>query len=710
MCPWRGAIWFPIIGLIVTQTPLAEAQDLSGFVRSTTTLTESEVEDTSTELQSYNQIIDLNWNRRVSSLFRYRVSLRAEDSRDRTEVDSDVTKTSSTSLEPILDMTLTGAIYSLNAGIRLREEISDGNEVERVRTSDRRAFTRLFLTPPDLPSLSFLFDRLTSEDDLDPKVEDTVDTRYEVSTEYAFETVSLFYTFDDRVFEDNAAGFTRDTMNHVGTVSYSDSFFQDRLEVTADYTGDYTKITEEFFRDTTVDVERRLSRGLRAGPDPTPGDSSDVLLTDESGLLTGAANVPLDLNIAIGFELSIREQVSEIRISLAPEPPFTLPDNLELFLSFRVFFTDDTNLETWTEIAPVSQTFDQQESRFTLTFAATTARFFKAFVDRNDFGALVRATQIAALDLETVSAGEDRERSTLIQRFGAGLAYTPVDWVTGSLDLSLTDTTQDPDNIRTTDGTVTARLVAELHRLLIGTFTYQHGFDTSNQPGSEDTTDDTYSLLFTSRPLPTLTSSLTLVHREDRTEGNLDERRDTASLNTSAEVYRNLNLTTTYSISQTEDFDEDRESLDQTGSLNASAILTEKLSSTLGYTFRWTDAESPTGDETTTSHTANASFTYTLSRLANFNARFDFSETGDTTTFTQLYTMDWIPASKLSFFTSYRRVNQELEEDSTGSDSVIVNSRWNISTNLNVDGNFIYFRSFEGDTSGSITGSVQLRF
>lgn len=689
---------------------MAEAQDLSGFVRSNASLTESEVGGTTTRLQSYNQILDVNWNRTVSSLFRYRVSARAQDGRDRTEVDSDVTRSSSTSVEPIFDMTLSGPAYSLNGGIRLREEFTDATDEEEKRLSERRVFTRLFLTPPDLPSLSFLFDRLTSEDDLDPKVEDTVDTRFEVSTEYAYEVVNLLYTFEDRIFEDNAEGFTRNTMNHVGTLSYSDSFFQDRLDVTADYTGDYTKITEEFSRAITVDVERRLSRGLRAGPDPTPLDSSDVPLTNEPGLLTGAASVPLDLNIAIGFELSIREQVSEIRISLAPTPPFTLPNNLQLFLNFRVFFTDDTTLTTWTEVAVNSQFFDPADSRFTLTFAPTTARFVKAFVERNDFGALVNATQIAAFDREQVAAGEERERSSLIQRFGLGLAYSPVDWATGSFDALVTDTTDDPGNRRTTTGTLTPKIIAELHRVLTATFTYQHGFSTSNISGSEDTTDDTYSLIFTSNPLPTLTSSLSLVHREDRTEGELDNRSDTGSLTASAQLYRNLNVITSYSISQSEDLIADRESLNQTVSLNASAMLTEKLSSSAGYSFRWTDTESPIEDETTTSQTANASFTYTLSRLANFTARFDFSDTEDTTTITQEYSVDWIPTSKISSFVSYRRVDQEVQGDTTSSDNITVNGRWNISSYLNADVNFTYFQNSEGDTSQSISGSVEMRF
>lgn len=687
-----------------------ESRDLNGFVRSTGLLTESEAENTTSELRSLTNTLDLNWNRAISSFFRYRVSLRTQDTRGQTKVNGESTNNSSTLVEPIADVTLARAAYSLNAGVRLRELISNGSDVERVRLSDRRIFGRFFLTPERLPSLSFQVDRLTSQDDLDPRQKDTADTRLDFTTDYTWKSLNLGYRFENRVFEDNAAGFTRNRQQHVGSFAYSDSLFQNQLRLNADYTADYAGTTEEFSRSAAAAIERQLRRGLRAGADSTPDDSSDVPLVDEPGLLTGAASLPLELSTSVGFELVVRESVAEIRIALAPEPPFILPGNLQLFVNFRLFSTDDTTLTTWTEVAGVSQRFEFAESRFILTFSATTARAFKVFVGRNDFGALVKATQIVALDVGEVGAGVERKRTILLQSFRTGLAYSPVAWTTGSFDAFVTDTTDNPGSRRTTNGTLTTRLTADLHRLLTGAFTYQHGFTTSNAPGSENTLDDSFSLVFNSRPLPTLTGSLALFHRQDRAEGQLRNRSETATLTGSAELYRNLNTITGYSISRSEDFEAEQDLLSHRASLDATARLTDKLTSTLGYAFQWTDAEGPLQSGTSIMNTANASFVYTLSRLANFTARFDFSDTPNATTFTQQYTIDWIPTSKMSSFLSYRRVTQDVQGNRTGSDAVSANGRWNLSPYVNLDGNVIFFRSFDGAMSFSITGSVQLRF
>jgi len=688
----------------------AESQELHGLLTSSFTLTESEVGRAVTEFEGYRQTLDLNWRKVVTPYLSYRISLRGEEIESRTTVEPSVTETSSLLLEPSFDVSLAAPGYSLTTGLRLRELVTDGNRIERVRLSDRHLFARLFLTQEGLPPLSILVDRTTSVDDREPRTRDSEETRYQVSTRYAFKGLNLSYTFSDQIGEDHVARRTRDQMNHLGSLGYAQTFFQERLTLLGNYSVNYTRTREAFFIPSLVARERGLKKGLKAGPDPTPENSADVPLTEEPALLAGTASVPLELFVSVGFELAIREPVGEIRIPLAPEPPFSLPGDLQVFLNFRVFSSDDPTLTFWTEVRGVSQRFDSLESRFSLIFPPTTARFFKVFVSRNDFGALVKATGVTALESEVVAAGTERVTSSLLHTLGAGLTFRPIRMATASFNLTLTDVTQEPDSRRTTSGVQTASLVVIPHRLLTTTLTYQHSFTDSNQPGVTDTTADTYSLTFSSSPLPTLTSAFSLALSENRSEGELQNRSGAASLNIAAKLYRNLNVNPTLSLSKTRDFTTGQESLGQTLALNLNAILTSRLSTILGYTFHGTRTEGPGLNATTASHTGSAAFTYTLSRQLNVNSRFDLSNTAAGTSLSQDYRVDWVPTFKTSFFVNYRRTDQQVRGVTGGSDAIALNGRWNISRYLDLSANYTFFRGFTGDTVHSFFGSLGFRF
>ena len=705
----RGEIVGLFFVLAVMPMTSAESQELHGLASSSLSTIESKVEGITTDTENFAHALDLNWNRSVSPYLSYRITLRGQDSRNRTKLDSISTRTSAMLVEPIFDVTLATPAYSLNTGLRLRERINDGKRVKKVRISDRRMFARFFLTPERLPSFSFQVDRATSEDDRSPKIRDTEDRRYEVSTQYGFGGADFSYTFSDRVREDNANRLTRYQETHLGTMGYTGTFFDDRLDVRGDYNVNYSPNREKISSAAVVEIERQLRRGLKAAPDLSPADSSDVPLTNAPGLAAGTADIPLELNISIGFELLRRESVTEIRISLAPQPPFSLPDLLQQFLNFRVFLTDDTTLTTWSEVVGVSQRFDPIEEQFILTFSAATARSFKAYVNRNDFGFLIKATKITALDSDAVAAGTERRASSLLHNVGAGFTVRPIKEATATYNFSLTDLTQNPRSVQTTSGLHTATLVVEPHRLLTASFLYQYSYNDSNQDAIEDTTATTYNLTFNSNPLPTLTSALSLVRLENRSEGDLDRRSDTASMTTSAEVYRDLNVDSTFSLSRVEDFTTDLESFTQTSRIGAIANLTSRLSAILGYTLERARTEQPGLDTNITTQTAEGVFTYTVSNFFNFTARLDFFYTKDQTTFSQEYKLDVNPTSKISSFIDYRRVKQ-TNGDTTGSDTITFNGRWNISRYLSLDANGSYLRSFNGDTVQSFSSLLRFRF
>jgi len=705
-----GITW----ALLLVALSSAHSQDLNALFTSSTSIISSKSEDSTTDLQSFAQTLDLNWNKAISPVLRYRLTLRGEDSRNQIKVDSDVTRGSAMQVEPIFDATLSSSAFSLNGGFRLRELLTDGNKQDRILLSERRWFTRFFLTPLDLPTFSFQVDGATQQNDV--KSIDQSDIRYQISTNYDYGGATFSYLFSDRVNEDFVAGQTRDQKSNTGTLGYTGTSLWGWLDVLAGYSINYSTIHEEFSKSGVVEVDRQLSRGFKAAADLTPNDSTDVPLTVEPALINGSALIPLEINTSVGFEeLLPLAPISQIRLNLTPQPPFTIPNDLQLFVNFRVFFTDDLTLNSWTEVpGAVTFIYDSLESRARLNFAATTARFFKVYVSRNDFGALIQVTRITALNLEFVDAGTKRDQNTLANNVNGSFTVRPPmkPWTLSALsyDFSLSHLMQQPDAVRNISGTHTARIVAEPHRFLVSTFTYQHNFAESNQEGSKATTADLYSLVFSATPLPTLTSSLSIAHNDNRGDGKLETRSDSGSLNVSTRLYRNLNVDSTYSISRSEDFLTDQKTLSQGGTINANAILTQRLNATLGYSLRWSKTEQPEQQTEQLTHTINSSYTYTVSRFLNFNTRYDFLKGNDVISFSQDYRVDWTPTPKLSAFFGYRRTQQESNGEKSGSDSINVNGRWNISRHLNLDANFVFFKDLNGNTVHSFSARAQIRF
>jgi hypothetical protein len=702
----------------------AQAQDFNALFTSSTSLISSENLGTTTDLESFAQTLDLNWNKTISPTLRYRLTLRSTDDRNQIKVDSDVTRTSATQVEPILDATLSSYAFALHGGYRARELFSNGNNQDAIWLDERRWFTRLFLTPQDLPAFNFQIDRFTQENDIN-SVNQT-DTRYQIGTNYEYGGATFSYVFSDRINKNIVAGQTRDQKNSAGTVGYTGNSLWGWLDVLAGYSINYTPIHEEFSKNGIAEVERQLSRGLKAAADISPLDSSDVPLTNEPGLVNGSASVPLDLNISIGFEQLLQppKAVSKIRINLAAGPSLPIiPDNLQAFLKFKVFISDkpDPNaINAWTEIGGFSQTYDPLESRFELTWPSSptpppTARFVKVWVDANLLGpSSILATKITALNLEPVTAGTKRDENTLSNNVSGSFTVRPPTrpWTISavSYDFNLSHSMQQPGAIRNISGTQTARLIAEPFRYLTSTFTYQHNFTDSNQEGNKAISADLYSLVLTSAPLSTLTSSLTLSHNDNRGNSKIETRTDMGSLNVSARLYRDLNVDSTYSLTKTQDFLTDQKTLTHSATINASALLTPRLNATLSYAIRWLQTEQPQQNTTDLTNSLNSSFTYTISRFLNLTARYDFLTSNDVTAFNQDYRVDWSPTPKLSGFVGYHRMQQDSNGEKTSSDAVNVNARWNISRYLNLETNFIFFTNSTGNNLFGFSGRAQIRF
>lgn len=702
---WRSAAI--VAGLAIT-APFgpAEAQELHGFFNSSLNVVTSESSGdeagtSRSEFETISESADINWNKVVSPFISYRLMLRGDHSDSSLAVKGSRTRESTATLfQPAIDLTLTTPGLSLNAGGRIRELLTDGNQEDPRQLSDRNLFARLFYTPEALPSVTLQVDKLWSYDDSDPRTRDIVDTRYLAGIQYTWQDLAANYTFTHHVAEDTVAERTQTTDNHVATLSYTRGFLDGRLRFQGSVSGNYSRSVQEFNVPAEARVERRLATGLRAGVDLTPADSFDVPVVSEPALAAGTANVPLETSTAIGFELPTPPQsVAEIRIAVAADPPFSLPDNLGQFLAFEVFVSDDPSRVTWTPLGATGHFYDKDERRFVLTIPASSTRFFKIYVTRNDFGALVRATGVVAADLESVRAGAELEESLKSGSVNVGLTFSPTPWLTAAYTGSFNVSQQEPEGVESQTGTHSVTVAVHPHALLTVTGTTQYSYSTSNQAEAEDATANLYSLTFSSSPLPTLTSALSFARNESRLGGELETRTDSASLTTAARLLPGLNLDSTYSIAKSEDFVQDRETLGHTVTLSMNAQWSPRVNTVGTYTFQRarTTPTPPEGRPIATTHAIAVGTTYTLSRFVNINTRLDYTTTDDGTALGQLFRIDLIPTPKTSLLLTYRRAESDQGGVDTSSDAVAVNVRWNISRYLDLSADYAFSENTTGD-------------
>ncbi|MBI2528390.1 MAG: hypothetical protein HYV93_20710 [Candidatus Rokubacteria bacterium] len=699
----------------------AHGQELHGlFTGSTSATTSESSQGTRAEFQNTREAVDLNWNKPISPTLGYRLSLRSErvDSTSSLSGAGQQTTTDSSSLlvQPVLDVTLASPGYTLSAGLRLRELFTEEDKAEEVTLSERTAFARFSYSPEQLPSVALMLEQSTSADDRSPQTRDETDTRYQLSSQYTLGGLAnLAYNFSRQVHEDHLEARTQTQDTHTGSAGFAQKFLGDTLSVQADLSLNYSKTLEEFFVPGTAEIGRTLASGLRAGPDASPANSADVPLVTEPALLSGAANVPLTLLSAIGFGLVAPETVSEIEISLAAEPPFVLPATLTSSVTIRVFSTDDPTLVTWTEAAGVAGSFDPLQNRLTLTFASTTARFFKAYVSRNDFGALLKATGIAAPRTTTVVAGTTLSRSTSGGTVSAGLSYTPIQMLTAAYNVSLTQNTQDPEAIESTSGSHSFSLTARPHRLVNTAATYQYSWSGTSQAGAQDTTQTSYTLSAGWTPLQTLSTTLTLARNESEVAGVLESRSDTASLGAAAKVFPGLNLDSSFALSRAQSFTSEQEIVGQDALFRATAQITPWISTVgnYGIQIRETTPAPAGSDAVAVTHSVGGGTVYTLSRLVNFTTRFDYVASPDGSSLSQQYKVDWVPTSKTSFFVSYGTTQQHMGEIQGGSDTITLNGRWSINRAVDLSADYSFSRTTSGTTSQevqSMSASASLRF
>jgi hypothetical protein len=674
------------------------AQDLRGFLGSSFGGTMSESSDGRTvELLSARQSLDLSLSRPVTPFLSYRLMLRGDKQDSWSEATGvPATETSSVLLQPAGELTLASPFYSLSGGFRLREqfvEASGGRAGDDSRhTSDRNVFARFFWNPVAFPSVSLLFDRTTGTDDRVPPGRDLEETRWQLSTTYTIADVALLYGFAYDIREDAVARRTQRGHSHHGGASYATTLFGNMLALQASAAASHAERREKFLAPGTVAIAPPVQgRPVRAEPDPTPADSSDVPVVPATG------DVALVEHAAIGVDFPVRVTVAEIVLSLAAVPPLVFPPDLTALLDFRMFATDDPTLRAWTEVAVVAESWDPALNRFTVGIPATTARAFKVWVSVNPFGGLVLATAgaVAAADVVRVARGTERVTRASSQSVTGSLSFAPIPALAANYNFVLALAQSEPGALETISGTHAVGVTGRLHRLLTATGTYQYSFAGTNQALTPETAATTMSVSLNSVPLPPLSATLTVARSEIESDGERQARTDAGSLNVGARLLPGLNADAVVSLARSSDRVTGRDTLSQGAALSATAQLTRRLNAVVHYAIQRQETTPPLAglDPVVITHSGGVGTTYTLSRVLNLTTRLDVGHSAAGTFMASTAKVNWIPTYKTSVFASYRYATQDATNVTGTSDAAILGARWSVSRAIDLSADYSLART-----------------
>ena len=488
LSPWGGAL---VWALVVAAASPALAADLNLLATSSVNAVGGTVGETSFSQESFINSLDANYNRPVTSLFSYRLRLLGSGDESRVSAGDSSLRTSSWFVQPEGDVTLSGPRYSLNLGGKYRESWFQNSLGGSRSQNEDYEFIRAFLTPELLPSLNMQLERNAQSDDLDPRSLDRERTRAVATLGYGLlgQRLLFGYTFTREAEDDEVTRLGRELLSQVGTVGFTDSYFDDRLSVNANYLVNWVETTEQFSASTVggVTVAPVVISGAFAltETNPTvpavskvPPASYTTLTSAVSTTLAITAPLVVDqggapnLNQSIAFGLTPGTSITTIRLTVAPRSGDPRDIALQAQgVTFQAFVGTNpgVNLTAWSAVPVLSVSPPTTvNSYFEITIGATSGTFLKVHVAGDTQQPVlppVTATAVTALSPAAAGGGSTKVRtSNLLQFVNGSLTGTPIRDLTLGANASFSFNDQDPAGRQDTSGNYSFTATGTPHR------------------------------------------------------------------------------------------------------------------------------------------------------------------------------------------------------------------------------------------------------
>jgi hypothetical protein len=595
-------------------------------------------------------------------------------------------------MEPALDIALRNPMYGLNAGYRRTERWSTAHLRNESRGTTEFYYSRLNITPYKFPSLSLQFDRQGNYDHLATRKTDNTTTGYSGNSSYAltYNDLRLSYgiTYTRNINETPIGIISKsinDSLNGMYSLGYSKSFWSGRVNVSAGYQGNYgrNKSTQFVTRTGSLDFKRplplpwvsptgwydkdaiarditQLSLLDSQLTDVPPNALSDDPAYTTTTVINVGSNAGVFYNIGIQFSSPQNVKTLYIYVKSAINPGS---------ISWDVY-KSDTNI-TWTRIASglnVSPTpFDLPNNiyRYILNFPSDNALYFKAVnLTKSSLSNNVFVTEIEAYGTDEISqTGELTDVTTFFtQGLNLNANLKATNRLSFSFNYFINKADQNPESIVNSMSGIFANIFSKskggqeekmrsnitrsygatstwmAHRLLTTILRLQRSEAFDNK-GETDFSSNTYSLAFSSSPLPTLDTNLSLIRSESYSFDEKQSVNNSYLLSIGSRLYTNVNMITDMGYTQSKSYATDTQSSARYISGALDARLTRKLYGSLTYGFSWTSS----GSTSSSSKDGGVILSYNLSRLVNFSGNFRISDTGGIRTTSEGFLVDWLP-------------------------------------------------------------------
>ncbi|NWF52054.1 MAG: hypothetical protein HXY47_03125 [Nitrospirae bacterium] len=709
------------LGSLFFCTP-AFAEGLSGWANLNYITTEQkEDSETISKERSFYRNLYLTFERPLTPLISYQLYLRTNWSDFRlTDADNRVTNTYQRAIEPAFDIFLRNPMYDFSTGYRRMEQWTTASLQNEGRRTTDFMYSRLNITPRELPSLSLQIDRQKNFDYLSPRRIDITDTRFTGNSwyQYLYKDLNLSYNFTyTHDIVETPSEIIEKTKNYnfngIYNISYNRAFWAGKANISANYQGNYVRDKNRFSikEEGTASLERLRLQGLYIN-DPTPDDMTS--LNPQPSLInnqyTDSTGITLNTSFQnIGTQVELRS-ISKISI-------YYRNNGVADPVTWRIYHRNN-NLENWSLITTltVSPTFDSVNNayRYELTFPSKIASFFKV-VNVNIIppvaGSNVEVSEINVFDIETIT-----ETGTLTEVnnfFNQGVNLTanvrPIQKLGFSLNYFINRSDQNPVSIWNSIGGIFSniasksindndRLISNVlriyggsaewltHRLLTTTLRFQRNEAFDNR-AETDFSSNTYSLTFNSVPLPTLDANLSLIRNDNYNFGEKDNTNNSVLLSIVAKLYKDVNMVTDmgYTRSKSYTLDTKSDTTSIRGSIDAN--LTQKLYASLIYGFSRTSSSDNTSIDTTEGQTI---ITYRPGRFINITGTLRAMDIDGDTTTSEGILIDWLPLPTLRLNLNYLHSNSEIEP--TMSDILSTYLIWYITKFLDLQITYSYTR------------------
>ncbi len=300
------------------------------------------------------------------------------------------TKSDTTDLRPYINLTLNTPLYTAGIGYDRRQETVKTSGSPGVTTINEDYNAILGWRPEGLPIIDMRFTR-TNLFDEKRNIQDTTTDYGLLSARYNYKNLDVRYqgTYTDTKDKLNEVE-TKDYL-HTGRITYSDTFFNNRVSFNGSY-----NISYEETNTTAAGIGGTVSSQISpfAGLSIINITPSPITLDPNPALIDGDTTTSASINIGLpplgGDETSLRQVGLDFlvptqwnQLLLWVDRDLSAATNiLNFFISnpdgIRVYESSD-NL-TWTQVVPITVSFGQFQNRFQIDLplgVTNTTRYIK---------------------------------------------------------------------------------------------------------------------------------------------------------------------------------------------------------------------------------------------------------------------------------------------------------------------------------------------